>query len=105
MERELYTFATEMLPLSDTPELPENQRQGVHFTVQANLLESIIETIDRWFEGFDTVVLVAQGTTRNELGYVIMEWDACEIDPEFKEVLENDEHIEDYTFYLRDKEL
>jgi hypothetical protein len=100
-----YTFETEMLPLSDTAELEEGQREGVYFTVASDMLEEVLDTLDRWFEGFDVIVLLAQGTTAKGLGFVLLEWDGCKIDPEFLEVLDHDESVQDYTLYLRDKEL
>jgi hypothetical protein len=48
---------------------------------------------------------VADGTTAQGLGFVILEWEECEIEPAFLVVLAHDSNIEDYSIYLRDMDV
>jgi hypothetical protein len=102
-KRNPYTFKTKKLPLDDTELLPD-QMQGVHFTVCSDDIDRVLKALDRWYEEFEIVVLVATGTTNQGMSFVIMEWEGCEIDPEFIEVLENDETVGDFSVYIRDRD-
>jgi hypothetical protein len=80
---EPYTFETYQIPISQTRELP-GQYQGVHFTViDPNNVEWILDVVEQWYGDYDEVTLVADGTTAQGLGFVILEWEECEIEPAF----------------------
>jgi len=99
-----YTFQTDQIPISPTRELP-GQYHTVHFTVtNPDNVQWILERLDQWFDDGDGVFLVADGTTAQGLGFIILEWKECEIDPAFLVVLEYDENVDDYSVYLRDRD-
>jgi hypothetical protein len=95
------TFESPSLPSECGEILPHNQYQGVHLTLTEDI-DEILETIERWFADSHEVILVDQGTTARGLHFIVMEWEACTIDPPFLEVLAHDERIEDFSVYLRD---
>jgi hypothetical protein len=102
-QKKAYTFQTKELPQEETPELPDGQLQGVHFTISdPEKLDAVLNRISSWYGDCDEVILVEHGTTAKGLGFVILEWDGCEIDPPFLEVLQNTKAVEDFSVYIRD---
>src|SRR5262245_42863236 len=95
------TFESESLPHEYGDALANNQYQGVHFTLTANF-DEIMATIERWFAHANEVILVDQGETHAGLHFIVMEWEASMIDPPFLEVLAHDEHVADFSMYMRD---
>ncbi|SRR6266487_2679143 len=105
MSREMvpYTFGNGVLPQSSGEALPAGTYQGVHFTLEGPI-GPLLEKIEAWFEDRDEVILVAHGVTVRGLGYIIMEWEECEIDPLFLAILDHEDIIDDYSVYNRDEE-
>jgi hypothetical protein len=99
------TFSRAVLPESAGADLPNNMYHGVHFTVVSAEKEQLLDKIERWFENRDEVILVGHGTTAQGLGFLILEWQECEIDPLFLAILEHDELVEDVSVYLRNEEV
>jgi hypothetical protein len=100
-----YSFNTEMIPQSEGQDLP-GQYQGVHFTLMdAASMQMILAKIELWFENRDEVILVDHGTTKRGLGFILMEWEECEIDDLFLAILTHEELVEDFSVYTRDMEV
>jgi hypothetical protein len=96
------TFQREGLPPTEVEALP-GQVEGVSFTVELDILEPLIASIARWFEGRAEVRLVDYGTTDKQgLGYLMLEWDECRVDPLFLAILRDEETVLDYTVYTCD---
>src|SRR5450759_1276343 len=105
MELVPYTFSSAVLPESTGADLPDNMYQGVHFTMgNTEQKHELLDKIERWFERRDEVILVGHGTTAQGLGFIILEWQECEIDPLFLAILEHDELVEDVSLYVRHDE-
>jgi hypothetical protein len=96
-----YSFPTQLEPPSTLISLP-GQCQGVLFTLSLDLYEVLLAKIEGWFADRLEVVLVDHGTTDKQgLGFLLLEWQECAIDPLFLAILRDEEHILDYTVYGR----
>ena len=100
-----YTLKSAELPESTGADLPEGTYQAVHFTFPVAELGAFLANVERWFVNRDEVILVGHGTTAQGVGFIVLEWEECEIDPLFLSVLELDEDIEDYSTYNRSEEV
>jgi hypothetical protein len=82
------------------------QVQGVYIALSPESLDDTSERFAGWFLGREEVTLVDAGTSDKEgVGFLLMEWSECEIDPLFLAILREEEMIEDYTVYGRDLEV
>lgn len=105
MELIPYSFSTAILPHEEAQELADADYQGVHFTIHPDQFERVFEQVQRWFDDRDEIILVDAGTTgKAELGFVILEWEGCQIDSLFLAILRDEEFIEDYVVYFRSEE-
>jgi hypothetical protein len=78
---------------------------GCFITLHPDVLEDISEKMARWFEGREEVSIVDVGVSDKQgLGYVMIEWLECEIDPLFLAILRDEEMVGDYTTYIRELE-
>lgn len=78
------------------------QCQGVYFTLPVEMACDLLAKIEGWFAGREEVVLVDAGTTdKTGLGFVLLEWQECAIDPLFLAILRDEDLIADYTVYSR----
>jgi hypothetical protein len=100
-----YTLKSAELPESTGADLPEGTYQAVHFTFPVAELGAFLANVERWFVNRDEVILVGHGTTAQGFGFIVLEWEECEIDPLFLSVLELDDLVEDYSIYTRDEEV
>ena|SRR5712672_952159 len=99
-----YSFNSAALPETG-PELVTDTIQGVHFTVPTEHREWILEKIESWFDGRNEIVLVDTGiSSKQGLGYIILEWEYREIDRLFLAILRDDELVDDYCVYERSEE-
>jgi hypothetical protein len=97
-----YAFPAQLQAPTEPAALP-GKSQGVYFTLPSDITEELLARIDGWFAGRDEVVLVDAGTTDKQgLGFVIVEWQECTIDPLFLAILRDEDLIEDYTVYGRE---
>ena len=84
------------------PTVP-GQAQGVYITLHPDVLDDISEKITGWFAGRAEVGIVDVGVSdKRGLGFIIIEWLECEIDPLFLAILRDEEMVGDYTVYGRD---
>jgi hypothetical protein len=103
MSQELVPYTGNMtatLPLSRGHILP-GEVQGVFFTLPTEVYEEWLNNIlDVWFVDREEVTVVDYGITDKQgLGYIIIEWDECAVDPLFLDKLRDDEDVQDYTIY------
>ncbi len=101
-----YSFGIAEYPRSQ-PQLPTipGQAQGVYITLHPDALDDISAKIVGWFDGRPEVDIVDVGTSdKAGLGFLIMEWTECEIDPLFLAILRDEELVGDYTVYGRELE-
>ncbi len=74
------------------------QAQGVYITLSPFALDDISEKIAGWFAGREEIDIVDVGVSDKQgLGFLIIEWLECEIDPLFLAILRDEEMIADYT--------
>ncbi len=101
-----YSFNTAVLPAPKQVQETPGQYQTIYFTtVSPDVLDLILSHIERWFEDRDEVILVDHGVSGSGLGFIVMEWEECTIDPLFISILKHDEMIDDYSIYIRDMEV
>lgn len=100
-----YSFESETIPRGETQALP-GQCECIHFTLEnAEDLDFILSKLDAWFDDREEVLLVDHGTTDAGLGFIVLEWQECHIDPLFIRMLEVDEdYVDDFSVYTRDLE-
>ena len=90
------------------PRLPQEtalpgQAQGVYITLTSTDSQFILNRIVGWFRDRDEVELVDHGISdKVGCGYIILEWEECEVDQLFLAILRDEEIIADYTVYTRD---
>lgn len=78
------------------------QAQGVYIVLHPNVLDDIVGKIEQWFDTRPEVSVVDVGTSDKQgLGFIILEWMECAIDPLFLAILQSEEFISDYTTYAR----
>jgi len=96
-----------------SPDLPEPTHQplpgifqGVHFTIDMEHFDWILSKIENWFQNREEIILVDSGAAaKSGLGYIILEWDGCKIDPLFLAILWDEELVQDYTYYEREEDV
>lgn len=100
-----YSFNTAVLPAPQQVQEIPSRYQAIHFTtVSPDVQELILSRIERWFEDRDEVILVDHGVSGSGLGFIVMEWEECAIDPLFISILKHDDMIDDFCIYTRDME-
>jgi hypothetical protein len=78
------------------------QAQGVYITIPGDY-QFILNKIIGWFSDRDEVELIDHGVSdKVGLGYIILEWEECEVDQLFLAILRDEESVADYTVYTRD---
>lgn len=101
-----YSFTTAVLPPPQNITQQPGEYQGVYFTMEEDQREWVLEKIQRWFAERDEIILVDHGkTSKDALGFIVLEWDGCQIDPLFLAILQDEEFIVDYAVYMRSEEV
>ncbi len=76
--------------------------QGLYITLHPDASAEIIEKITGWYRDRDDVDIVDVGTSdKAGLGFVLMEWIECEIDPLLLAILRDEPMVGDFTLYGR----
>lgn len=96
-----------VLPPPPQPvQLQEGMLQGVYFTVPLQQREWMLAKIEQWFAERDEIIFISSGEThKQQQGYILLEWEGVGIDPLFLAILTHEEMVDDYTIYLRAKEV
>ena len=93
-------------PQSHQVSVLPGQVQGVYITLSTEVLDATSAKFAGWFYGREEVAIVDEGTSDKQgIGFLLIEWSECEIDPLFLAILRDEEMIEDYTAYGRDLEV
>ena len=96
-----YSFTTGVVPIVQAQALP-GMVQGVYITLHPDVLDDLSERMQRWFAGRSEIIVVDVGISDKQgLGFIILEWMECAIDPLFLAILQDAEMIGDYTTYGR----
>lgn len=94
------------LPPAQLIPLARGEFAAVHIQVETPALEQFIATIEAWFDRREEVIFVSEGTSnKQDLGYVVLEWEECQPDPLFIRILETTDFIVDYSVYVRSEEV
>lgn len=108
MERQLTPYASDGGDeITEYPSIPPQrtqpgQAQGVYIAVHPDALDRMVSQFTNWFANRGEVDLVDVGTSdKAGLGFILMEWIECEIDPLFLAILRDEEAVGDYTLYGR----
>lgn len=102
---DLVPFGVLDFPASATRPLDAGCYQGVHLTCLAENLDQLREFFTEIFEERDEIILVNWGITAKQgHGYMIMEWQECEVDQMFIDMLRTQEVFLDFSLYIRDEE-
>lgn len=97
-----HTFNIMALPQPQRFITLPGQTQGVYITIPGDY-QFILNKIIGWFSDRDEVELIDHGISdKVGLGYIILEWEECEVDPLFLAILRDEETVADYTVYTRD---
>src|SRR6266702_3480465 len=79
------------------------QGQGVYITLTSTDFQFILNKMIGWFRDRDEIELIDHGISdKQALGYIILEWNECEVDPLVLAILRDEETVTDYTVYTRD---
>jgi hypothetical protein len=106
-ESALYPFdrITEYPRSHQVSALP-GQVQGVYIALSTEILDATSARFAGWFHGREEDAIVDEGTSDKQgIGFILMEWSECEIDPLFLAILRDEEMIEDYMAYDRNLEV
>jgi len=102
---DLIPYGASDFPVSATRPLRAGLYQGVHLTCLEENLDQLREFFMRIFEERNEIILVNWGATvKQGLGYIIIEWDGCEVDQMFLDMLRSEEMFLDFSLYIRDEE-
>jgi hypothetical protein len=81
------------------------QAQGVYITLSPFVLDDISEKMAGWFAGREEIDIVDVGISDKQgLGFLLIEWRECEIDPLLLAILRDEELVADDTVYGRNLE-
>lgn len=95
------SFTTEYVPNIQVQDAP-GQAQGVYIVLHPDTVDEIEERMHAWFEDRSQVEVVDVGTSDKQgLGFIILEWMECSIDPLFLSILRTEAWAGDYTTYIR----
>ena len=97
-----YSFSSLTLPRSAQGAALLGQVQGVYIALTSTDYQFILNKIVGWFADYDEVELIDHGVSDKQgLGYIILEWDGCQVDRLFLNILRDEEIVDDYTIYTR----
>jgi len=98
-----YTFDTEIQYVPSTqPQTAPGQAQGVYIVVHPDNVDTIEAKLQQWFETRPEVEIVDLGTSDKQgLGFIILEWMECAVDPLFLSILQTEDFCGDYATYIR----
>ena len=99
--------------IPSTGSAPEVQQstgmvQGIIITLspEDDARLGLLSKIRKWFANRSEVTFIDHGSTdKQELFFMILEWDGYAIDPLFIAILEEEDAIVDYTIYGRENSL
>lgn len=92
--------------VNDAPQpLPQGVNHCVHIVMDEADLDDMLDKFSRWFADRDEIIHIENGTSdKQRLGFILLEWEECAIDPLFLKILEEESRVIDYTTYERTEE-
>lgn len=82
--------------------LPQGTHHCVHIVMEDADLDDMLDKFSRWFHGRDEIIEIENGTSdKRRLGFILLEWEECAIDPLFLRILEEEPKVIDFTTYER----
>jgi len=102
-----YSFDSDLqyMPSVQVQDAP-GQAQGVYIVLHPDTIDEIEEKMHVWFEDRPQVQIVDVGTSDKQgLGFIILEWMECAIDPLFLSILRTEAWAGDYTTYIRNLQM
>lgn len=101
----LIPYGASDFPASATRPLRAGLYQGVHLECLEENLEQLREFFETIFAERNEIILVNWGATvKQGHGYIILEWEECEVDQMFIDMLRTQEVFLDFSLYIRDEE-
>lgn len=95
-------FSLESWPQSDSVESQKPGWNGVHFCFDPDDLTFLVGKIQAWFAGRDEIIYVNDGDCeKQDLSFIVMEWENCEVDPLFLAILRDEQRIDSFSVYFR----
>jgi hypothetical protein len=77
----------------------------VHICIEVQAQQQFIAMVEQWFDNREEVIFVGSGvSSKEEIGYVVLEWEECQPDTLFLRILDTTEFITDYSVYVRSEE-
>ncbi len=96
-----YSFTADFVLSVQTQAAP-GQAQGVYIVLHPENIDAIEEKFQQWFEARPEVLIVDLGTSEMQgIGFIILEWMECAIDPLFLSILRTEDFCGDYSTYIR----
>lgn len=98
-----YSFdsTVQYMPSVQAQDAP-GQAQGIYIVLHPDTIDEIEQRMQAWFEDRSQVEIVDVGTSDKQgLGFIILEWMECSIDPLFLSILRTEAWAADYTTYIR----
>src|SRR5258705_7193327 len=91
-----YSFHSPNLPAPQEREYHEGMLYGVHFIMHPDNFDFILTKIEAWFDERDEIILIDNDlSSKQELAFIILEWQGCDIDPLFLAILREEDVIID----------
>ena len=100
---DLFTGVAEYGRPASPPEITRpGQAVGLYIMLHPDAVAGAAEKFGLWFARRQEVRIVDVGTSdKVHVGFVLMEWMQCDVDPLFLDILEAEEAIADYTLFGR----
>jgi hypothetical protein len=104
MSMQLIPYSFDIATLPQQGGVLPGQAQGVYISLASTDYQFILNKIIGWFRDRDEVELIDHGITDKlqGCGYIMLEWQECEVDTLFLAILRDEEIVADYTVYTRD---
>ena len=99
-----YNFQSPSLPREQVGEWsrPEPGYCGILITFEPQHLDFLTSKIEAWFKDCDEVIWVdSDYTEKQDLGFIILEWENCEIPQLFLNILRDENIIDSFSTYFR----
>lgn len=104
-----YTRSEEMpatLPPAQLIPIGSGEFSAVHISIVASALNAFLDDVEAWFDDRDEVILVDSGvSSKQNVGYIVLEWEECQVDALFLKILKRTPFIVDYAVYVRSEEV
>jgi hypothetical protein len=95
-------FALDLWPQQKAVKSSMPGWNGIHFDFNTQDLPFLKSKIEAWFGGRNEIIYVDDGDcAKQDLSFIVMEWENCEIDQLFLAILDDEDRITSYSVYFR----